>query len=217
LNVDVREFVFQSKKSSAELAIDLLPPPIEFTEQMVGDTKMMVAVASDKSTFWLEPDSYERVTEFLDSAADIKVGISRLVNVPEALLVLVGPVKCSKSTMLDIIPCILSQRYHMSVAAGRTPRLPVALKWDISPTDVPFDALIKLLRSIEDLALALGIKFQFGTTFSSYSDLLVSTHKMFCGLAKEAAKRNMCVWLYVDEVQVPNSHFCIRIRCIVVC
>jgi hypothetical protein len=209
-------FFFQSNKSLAELATYLLPPPIEFKEQMVGDTKMMVALTSAKSTVWLEPDSFKKVADFLNTA-DNEVGyFDQVVSAPAAPLVLVGPVKCSKSTMLDVIPGILSQRYHLNIAAGRSPRLPVVLKWNISPFDDPSLALISLRGSIELLALELGIEVPSGMTFSSLAQSIDSTKTMFCQFVKEAAARNICVWLYVDEIQVLNSHSSIRIRSVVI-
>ena len=207
---------FQSKKSLAQLATNLLPPPIEFKEQMAGDTSMMVAVTSAEATFWLEPDSFKQVADFLNKA-DCEVGISAPLSAPAAPLVLVGPVKCSKSTMLDIIPGILSQRYHLNIAAGRSPRLPVVLKWNISPVGDPSRALTSLRGSIELLALELGIEVPSGMTFSSLDQSIDWTKIMFCRFVQEAAERNICVWLYVDEIQVPNSHLSIRIRSIVIC
>ena len=197
------------------MATYLLPPPIEFKEQMVGDTNMMVAVTSAKSTVWLELDSFKKVADFLNQA-DIDVRISDRLSAPAAPLVLVGPVKCSKSTMMDIIDGISSQRYYLNIAAGRSPRLPVALKWDISPFDDPSRALVRLRGSIELLALELGIEVPSGMTFKSLDHSLDSTKTMFCQFVKQAAERNICVWLYVDEIQVLNSYLSIRIRSIVI-
>jgi hypothetical protein len=200
--------LFQSKKSLTELATDLLPPPVEFNPQMVGDTEMMVAVNSVESTFWLEPDSYVRVENFA-IAADREFGItdpSSENQYPAAPLILVGPVKCSKSTMLGVIPGILSHRYRLKVAAGLSPSLPVVLKWNISLGHVPFDALLALRASIKRLALELGIEVLPNKNVSSLPECIEATKTTFFDFVRQAAKRNICVWLYVDEIQVLDSH-----------
>ena len=204
--------MFQSQKSLAELANDLLPPPIEFKQQRVGDTDMMVAVDNSKSTFWLDNDSYQKINCFAD-IADCEFGTTTpaasTLDAP-APLILSGPVKCSKSTMLDVIPGILSHRYRTKLSAAVPdcpPSLPIPLKWDISPISGPSEALDMLLASIEKLAFKLGIDvYEFKWNPKRLDDCLDDMQDMVSDFAGQAAKRNIFIWIYADEIQVLDSN-----------
>ena len=172
---------------------------------------MMVAVDNSKSTFWLENDAYQKINCFAD-IADRLFGITTpaaSTGSSPAPLILSGPVKCSKSTMLDVIPGILSHRYRTKLSAAVPdcpPSLPIPLKWDISPLSGPSEALDMLLVSVENLAFQLGIKVdKVQLNPDSFNQSQTRMKFIISKFAAQAAKRNIFIWIYADEIQVLDS------------
>jgi hypothetical protein len=109
--------------------------------------------------------------------------------------------------MEDVIPGILAHRYHTRVpdAEGNCPsNLPIPLKWNISHDSSPIQALDRLRKSIDTLAVKLGIKLEeFHLRNPDKFELcLADMQDMFSEFVSKAANRNIFIWMYVDEIQV---------------
>ena len=118
--------------------------------------------------------------------------------VTEHLLLLMGPIKSGKSTVLsEVIPGLI-----MANLKDGVPR-PAFLIHVFGPTSEPDDAAHSLLLAAQRLASQLGIPLRVG---DRPHDSLLTMDVTLGELADAVARQGRRLWILLDEVQVrPRS------------
>ena len=169
-----------------------LPPPIKSAEVLMGDTPMVAASVShvDGSirTVFLPPGAYEQLVHFVQERPDEE---------PQ-LLVLVGPVKSGKTTVLHkLLPSIIVSE-HGTTRGAR----PVILRVSFGNGMLPDQAALMLVENTAAIAAPLGVRI---TMPGSASEALRRLDVFMADLAGGIRANGSLLWLLLDEVQVSGS------------
>lgn len=175
-----------------------IPPiPLEFMSASVGDTMMQCTTRKlpdgTLRPFYLLPDAYKQLQDFVSEAP---------ASETPQVLVLTGPVKCGKTTVLHhVLPSIIADAYRHK----KTPE-PVILRFTFDLKTRPADAALSLLEAAKKIASAKGLplelEYQPGWALRNLDSSL--------GTLAFYLKRNGAqLWLLLDECQVrTNKKLC---------
>jgi hypothetical protein len=172
----------------------MLPAPLEFTTQLLGDREMMVAstVLSSEETkhFFLEADTFKQLEDFV---------VERPNRAPQ-MLVLTGPVKSGKSFILnDVLPGLISARH----ATATKPKAPAIFRFAFDPTEPPHVATRSIVTAANNFAKLFGFAIPMPPSDAKWTFHYLDTS--MGALASELYDRGWCLWLLLDECQV-RSH-----------
>jgi hypothetical protein len=167
-----------------------LPAPVKFTEVMKGDTAMTSALIGWKDgsswPMFLSPDALTQLQQFVDEPPHPR---------QPQLLVLVGPVKSGKSTVLHhILPAVVAQAY----SAGGTPH-PVIVRVTFNLRAPPAEAAMKLVENAAEAAARFGVTSAMPHT---PQEALRRLDTILGTLAEGIEAQGGRLWLLLDECQV---------------
>ena len=162
---------------------------------------MAATVPHDTREIFLDIDSYQTLDNYLAAQ------FSRPASAPKTFhtdvpLILVGPVKSGKSTLMRVIAGHLTHRYHERFKADPSAFRPLLLTHSFPLNTHPAHAPGILLDVLRPAAAEFGVQLPIlpaATSLKMQTNVIKDAYRM---ISRAAWKRNMHIWFLWEELHV---------------